>query len=109
MFFWVLELPMGEEGASSKVIAKVPAEFECVASTLKFKRHKVSALRDFLPGCGRVVAPISGTSGQPQPIDLVKGKVICWTSISVEAIFDKGLVWDCMFRNPNVWKTNNMI
>ncbi|PPD75644.1 hypothetical protein GOBAR_DD27431 [Gossypium barbadense] len=65
IFFWVLELPMGKEGASSKVIAKVPTEFERVAFTPKFKRRKASALWDFSPGCRSVATPISGTSGQP--------------------------------------------
>ncbi|PPD98657.1 hypothetical protein GOBAR_DD04321 [Gossypium barbadense] len=59
--FDLAKLLMGEEGASSKVIAKVPAEFERVASTPKFKWRKVSAFRDFPPGCGRVVAPSSGS------------------------------------------------
>ncbi|KAH1114445.1 hypothetical protein J1N35_007823 [Gossypium stocksii] len=47
---------MGKGGASDKVIAKVPAEFKHVATTLKFKRRKVLAIRDFSPGCGRVTA-----------------------------------------------------
>ncbi|KAH1107060.1 hypothetical protein J1N35_010828 [Gossypium stocksii] len=40
-------------GASDKVLAKVPAKFERVVSTPKFKRCKVSAVRDFLLGYGR--------------------------------------------------------
>ncbi|PPD93342.1 hypothetical protein GOBAR_DD09732 [Gossypium barbadense] len=63
----------------------VPAEIGHVAPATKFKQHKVSAVRDFPLGCGKVATPISGSSGQPQPTDLVKGEVICWTSI-----FDRG-------------------
>ncbi|KAH1120439.1 hypothetical protein J1N35_003599 [Gossypium stocksii] len=38
----------GKEMATNKTTG-----FEHVISTLRFKRHKVSAVRDFLPGCGR--------------------------------------------------------
>ncbi|KAH1122471.1 hypothetical protein J1N35_005631 [Gossypium stocksii] len=34
-------------------MAKVTTGFEHVTSMLKFKRRKVSAIQDFLPGCGR--------------------------------------------------------
>ncbi|KAK5825458.1 hypothetical protein PVK06_020295 [Gossypium arboreum] len=51
---------MGKGGASDNVMARVPIEIERIASTLKFKRHRVSAVRDFLPGCGRVAAPNFG-------------------------------------------------
>ncbi|KAH1122043.1 hypothetical protein J1N35_005203 [Gossypium stocksii] len=36
-------------------MAKVITEFEHVTTMPKFKRRKVSAIRDFLPGCGRGV------------------------------------------------------
>ncbi|KAH1122480.1 hypothetical protein J1N35_005640 [Gossypium stocksii] len=50
-----LELSMSKKGSSSKMMAaKVPAELEGIASTPKFKQRKVSAIWDFLPGCGRV-------------------------------------------------------
>ncbi|KAH1107899.1 hypothetical protein J1N35_011667 [Gossypium stocksii] len=45
-------------------MAKVSAEFERVVSAPKFKWHRVSAIRDFLPGCGRVTAPNIGLSTQ---------------------------------------------
>ncbi|KAH1056257.1 hypothetical protein J1N35_034322 [Gossypium stocksii] len=45
-------------------MAKVPAEIERVVSVPKFKQHKVSKVRDFLPGCGTVIAPIFGSSKQ---------------------------------------------
>ncbi|KAH1097553.1 hypothetical protein J1N35_014474, partial [Gossypium stocksii] len=47
-------LLMSKGGSSSKVLAKVPAENVRVASTPKFKRHRVSVVRDFPPRCGRV-------------------------------------------------------
>ncbi|KAH1122493.1 hypothetical protein J1N35_005653 [Gossypium stocksii] len=37
-------------------MAKVSAEFERVVSAPKFKRRRVSVVRDFPPGCGRVTA-----------------------------------------------------
>ncbi|KAK5811781.1 hypothetical protein PVK06_027153 [Gossypium arboreum] len=51
---------MGKRGASDKVIARVPAEIKRVASTPRFKWRKVSAVRDFSLGCGRVAAPNFG-------------------------------------------------
>ncbi|KAH1091659.1 hypothetical protein J1N35_018916 [Gossypium stocksii] len=50
--------------ASNKVMAKMPAGYERVAATLKFKRHKVSAVRDFSLGCGRVTASNLGLCRQ---------------------------------------------
>ncbi|KAH1031383.1 hypothetical protein J1N35_043557, partial [Gossypium stocksii] len=35
-----------------------------LAPTPKFKHRKVSAVRDFLPGCGKVAAPITRPSEQ---------------------------------------------
>ncbi|KAH1082661.1 hypothetical protein J1N35_022422 [Gossypium stocksii] len=37
-------------------MANVPTGYEHLAATPKFKRRKVSAVRDFPPGCGRVTA-----------------------------------------------------
>ncbi|KAH1039830.1 hypothetical protein J1N35_041573, partial [Gossypium stocksii] len=34
-------------------MANVTTGFEHITTTPKFKRRKVSAVRDFLPGCGR--------------------------------------------------------
>ncbi|KAH1039188.1 hypothetical protein J1N35_040931 [Gossypium stocksii] len=45
-----------DEGGSSKVVAKVPAGNERVATSPKFKRRKVSAIQDFLPGYERATA-----------------------------------------------------
>ncbi|KAH1108009.1 hypothetical protein J1N35_011777 [Gossypium stocksii] len=43
-----------EKGSSSgKKMANVMTGFEHVTTIPKFKRHKVSAVRDFLPGCRR--------------------------------------------------------
>ncbi|KAH1073128.1 hypothetical protein J1N35_025456 [Gossypium stocksii] len=42
----------------------VPAQNRHVAPTPKFKKRKVSAVRDFLPGYGRVAAPITRPSEQ---------------------------------------------
>ncbi|KAH1039104.1 hypothetical protein J1N35_040847 [Gossypium stocksii] len=43
-----------EKGNSrGKQMANVTMGFEHVTTTPKFKRHKVSAVRDFSPGCGR--------------------------------------------------------
>ncbi|KAH1082711.1 hypothetical protein J1N35_022472 [Gossypium stocksii] len=58
-----IELSMSE-GSSRKVMAKVPAEIERVVSTPKFKRRRVSAVRDFPPRCGRVTASNFGLSRQ---------------------------------------------
>ncbi|KAH1038444.1 hypothetical protein J1N35_040187 [Gossypium stocksii] len=55
---------MGEEASSNKVRAVVPAENELVVPAPKFKRLRVSVVRDFPPGCGRVVAVNSGSSKQ---------------------------------------------
>ncbi|KAH1097363.1 hypothetical protein J1N35_014284 [Gossypium stocksii] len=45
-------------------MAKVSAEIERVVSSPKFKRLKVSVVRDFLPRCGRVTASNFGLSRQ---------------------------------------------
>ncbi|KAH1039152.1 hypothetical protein J1N35_040895 [Gossypium stocksii] len=55
---------MGKGGASDKMMAKVPAEFEHVVSTPKFKRRKVSTVYNFPPGYGRVTASNFDLSGQ---------------------------------------------
>ncbi|KAH1039076.1 hypothetical protein J1N35_040819, partial [Gossypium stocksii] len=55
---------MSKGGSSSKVLAKVPAKNVRVASTPKFKRHRVSVVRDFLPGCRRVTASNFGLTRQ---------------------------------------------
>ncbi|KAH1082212.1 hypothetical protein J1N35_021973 [Gossypium stocksii] len=46
----------GKEGASDKVMANVPAGYERIAATPKFKRRKVSTVWDFPPGYRRVTA-----------------------------------------------------
>ncbi|KAH1091352.1 hypothetical protein J1N35_018609 [Gossypium stocksii] len=45
-------------------MAKVSAETERVVSVPKFKRHKMSAVRDFPPGCGKVTASDFGLNKQ---------------------------------------------
>ncbi|KAH1105823.1 hypothetical protein J1N35_009591 [Gossypium stocksii] len=44
---------MGKWDVSGKKMAKVTTRFEHITTILKFKRRKVSAVQDFLPGCGR--------------------------------------------------------
>ncbi|KAH1097849.1 hypothetical protein J1N35_014770 [Gossypium stocksii] len=48
-----------EEGSE-----RVPTGNGLVAPAPKFKQRKVSIVQDFLPGCGRVAAPITRHSGQ---------------------------------------------
>ncbi|KAH1083124.1 hypothetical protein J1N35_022885 [Gossypium stocksii] len=55
---------MGKGGSSKKEMAKVPAVIERVASSPKFKWRRVSAVRDFPPGCKRVTASNFGLSRQ---------------------------------------------
>ncbi|TYI70152.1 hypothetical protein E1A91_D08G201900v1 [Gossypium mustelinum] len=45
---------------------RVPTEKGHVAPAPRFKQRKVSAVRDFPPGCGRVAAPITRPSDQAQ-------------------------------------------
>ncbi|KAH1097033.1 hypothetical protein J1N35_013954, partial [Gossypium stocksii] len=47
---------MGKGDASNKNMVNVPAGYERVAATPKFKRCKVSVVWDFLPRCGRWIA-----------------------------------------------------
>ncbi|KAH1114404.1 hypothetical protein J1N35_007782 [Gossypium stocksii] len=56
------------KGSSGKVKAVVPLDSGCVASAPKFKRCKVSAIRDFSPGCGRMTAPNFGSRFQSSGI-----------------------------------------
>ncbi|KAH1097590.1 hypothetical protein J1N35_014511 [Gossypium stocksii] len=44
---------MGKGDVSGKEMAKVTMGFEHVTTIPKFKRRKVSAVRDFPPGCRR--------------------------------------------------------
>ncbi|KAH1046782.1 hypothetical protein J1N35_037566 [Gossypium stocksii] len=44
---------MEKESTSGKELATMVTGFEHVTTTPKFKRRKVLAVRDFLPGCGR--------------------------------------------------------
>ncbi|KAH1107265.1 hypothetical protein J1N35_011033 [Gossypium stocksii] len=46
---------MSKEGSSEGSV-KVPTECERIAATPKFKRRKVSTVRDFLPRCRRGTA-----------------------------------------------------
>ncbi|KAH1031534.1 hypothetical protein J1N35_043708 [Gossypium stocksii] len=50
----------------------VPTMNGLVAPTLRFKQCKVSVVRDFSPGCGRVAAPITRPMNKRQLTDLVK-------------------------------------
>ncbi|KAH1107623.1 hypothetical protein J1N35_011391 [Gossypium stocksii] len=45
-------------------MAKVSVEIERVVSVPKFKQRKVSAIWNFSSRCGRVTAPVSGSSRQ---------------------------------------------
>ncbi|KAH1107868.1 hypothetical protein J1N35_011636 [Gossypium stocksii] len=55
---------MRKGDASNKVMAKGFAGYEHVATTPKFKWRKVSAVRDFSPGCERVTASNFGLCRQ---------------------------------------------
>ncbi|KAH1115118.1 hypothetical protein J1N35_008496 [Gossypium stocksii] len=44
-------------GSNKKVMTVLPTGNGVVLSAPKFKRRKVSAIQDFLPGCGRIIAP----------------------------------------------------
>ncbi|KAH1121955.1 hypothetical protein J1N35_005115 [Gossypium stocksii] len=55
---------MSKRDSSHKVVARVSTMDVCVASTLKFKRRKVLAVRYFPPGCGRVTASNWGLTRQ---------------------------------------------
>ncbi|KAH1039553.1 hypothetical protein J1N35_041296 [Gossypium stocksii] len=68
----VLELSMGEEASSNKVMAMVPAENELVAPTPKFKWRRVSAVQDFPPRCGRWLHQTLDQVSKSQLIDLVR-------------------------------------
>ncbi|KAH1107867.1 hypothetical protein J1N35_011635, partial [Gossypium stocksii] len=50
------------EGSMRKVMTMVPVGNGLVVPALKFKQCKVSTIRDFPPGCGRVTAPTSRSS-----------------------------------------------
>ncbi|KAH1107611.1 hypothetical protein J1N35_011379 [Gossypium stocksii] len=55
---------MGKRGSSKKEVAKVPAVIERIASSPKLKRRRVSVVRDFPPGWGRLTASDFGLSRQ---------------------------------------------
>ncbi|KAH1039533.1 hypothetical protein J1N35_041276, partial [Gossypium stocksii] len=57
-----IKFSISKWSSSFKVMVKVLAENVRIASTPKFKRHRLSAVRDFPPGCGRVTAPSSRSS-----------------------------------------------
>ncbi|KAH1097402.1 hypothetical protein J1N35_014323 [Gossypium stocksii] len=57
-------LGMGKGVASNKVMAKVPAGYERVAATPKFKQCKVSVIQNFSLGCRRVTASNFGLCRQ---------------------------------------------
>ncbi|KAH1082084.1 hypothetical protein J1N35_021845 [Gossypium stocksii] len=57
-------LMMASSGHSDEGLGKVPTGDGLVALATKFKQRKVSAVRDFLQGCGRVAAQITGPSEQ---------------------------------------------
>ncbi|KAH1047337.1 hypothetical protein J1N35_038121, partial [Gossypium stocksii] len=46
---------MGEGGSNKKVVAVVPSGNGVILSAPKFKRCRASTVRDFSPGCGRVI------------------------------------------------------
>ncbi|KAH1039215.1 hypothetical protein J1N35_040958, partial [Gossypium stocksii] len=65
-------LLMREEASSNKVMAVVPVENELVAPTPKFKQCRVSAVRDFTPGCGRWLYQTLDQVSKSRSTDLVK-------------------------------------
>ncbi|KAH1073187.1 hypothetical protein J1N35_025515, partial [Gossypium stocksii] len=48
-----INIVMEKGSASSKMMAIMTTRFEHITTTPKFKRRKVSAVRNFLPGCKR--------------------------------------------------------
>ncbi|KAH1073552.1 hypothetical protein J1N35_025880 [Gossypium stocksii] len=64
-----------EKGSTSgQEMAKVMTGFEHVTTTPKFKRRKVSAVRDFPPRCGRGATADFGLNKQ---IAVNQGKYSC--------------------------------
>ncbi|KAH1097028.1 hypothetical protein J1N35_013949 [Gossypium stocksii] len=59
-----LKLMMEKGNTSGKEMAKVTTGFEHVTTMPKFKRRNVSAVRDFLPGCGRGLQQTSDYIGK---------------------------------------------
>ncbi|KAH1097512.1 hypothetical protein J1N35_014433 [Gossypium stocksii] len=57
---------MEKGSASGKEMATVTMVFKHVTTIPKFKRCKVSAVRDFLPGCGRGLQWTSDYIGRSQ-------------------------------------------
>ncbi|OMO73766.1 hypothetical protein COLO4_26875 [Corchorus olitorius] len=51
---------------SEGLLGKVPAENGHIAPTPKYKQRRVSAIRDYPPGCGRLAAPVTTPSEQAQ-------------------------------------------
>ncbi|KAH1073203.1 hypothetical protein J1N35_025531 [Gossypium stocksii] len=58
------QIQMGKGDVSGKEMFKVTMGFEHVTTIPKFKRRKVSAVRDFLPGCGRGATTNHGLNRQ---------------------------------------------
>ncbi|KAH1056837.1 hypothetical protein J1N35_034902 [Gossypium stocksii] len=55
---------MSKGDVSGKEMTNVSTKYEHVITTPKFKRRKVSAVRDFPPGCGRVATTDLGLNTQ---------------------------------------------
>ncbi|KAK5819146.1 hypothetical protein PVK06_024108 [Gossypium arboreum] len=64
MYRICFELSMSKRGSSNKVVIVVPTGSGREASAPKIKRCRMSAVRDFLPGCRRVTAQNFGLSRQ---------------------------------------------
>ncbi|KAH1073420.1 hypothetical protein J1N35_025748 [Gossypium stocksii] len=75
------------KGPSNKVKAVVSVDSGCVATAPKFKRSRVSAIRDFLPGCGRVTTPNVGMSDGAR--DYLVLYVIRYVSVYTILIVDR--------------------
>ncbi|KAH1121819.1 hypothetical protein J1N35_004979 [Gossypium stocksii] len=85
---------MGKGSSSKKEMAKVPAVIKHVASSPKFKRRRVSAVRDFSLGYGRVTASNFGLSSDAQEF-LVLYVVKCVTVYPISVDWHKPI--KCVF------------
>ncbi|KAH1097886.1 hypothetical protein J1N35_014807 [Gossypium stocksii] len=55
---------VASSSCSEEGLGRVPTGDRLVAPTPRFKLHKVSAVWDFSPGCGRVAAPVTRPNEQ---------------------------------------------
>ncbi|KAH1108141.1 hypothetical protein J1N35_011909 [Gossypium stocksii] len=69
------------EGSSRKVMTMVLAGNGLVVLASKFKQWKMSAIRDFPPGCGRITAPSSRSSSDAREylvLYMIRCVIVCF-------------------------------